>query len=401
MNTVLFLGAGATKAQWDWESERHALNKLHENAKSDSYPFFPVPLRSDFLSKAKLSEREFQSVEKWASASHISVEELEDLFTALCNGAVEPDGDEQTKQSWHDLLICYRKVIGCSTNVMTLPLASPLPDLIKKLSRIEAVVTTNQDLVFERALLRTIPPVKCEPYANPMDETSSATVLNAHQLIPRPVPPQERFRRQKTINLRSRRFDARLSDYYALRLDNQVLCRKTEQGKTYRQLARNGWPEVPVLKIHGSLNWWYASKAERDPAPKYPNVVFLMADEDVPVGAPVIWDNPPEPFLYPVIVPFVRDKKKFIEGLLEPVWEAAEREMSTCQRLVVVGYHLADDDKEAQELFSNALKGSNPPSRVDVINTCEDDFNAVRHLITPTLTKCKHYYSIEKYLDAD
>jgi len=399
MNTVLFLGAGATRAQYlsELHSDAELLKQARKRRKSIVRPFcggdfftlawlrchndFPI-VRSYFVHHYG---KQFVDLGRHRDAATSDVEErfsdlLRDVTTirhprpALrfvdrlgstgrarkANALQYTLGEMQrrakaknlfAKAAWHHLLVCYRKLIACSTNVLSLPCGSPVCDLLCNLSAKRAnlsVLTTNQDLVAERILS-----VMRNPTVSGLDPlimgTSRPAALPASFAPPRevynwsPPPrknPQGAWGIQRVYNLEF--------------TDTRLMPSRSENQP--REFTPGGWPEVPVLKLHGSMNWWYGSSSSMDPAPlRTPPPLCLMLNIDVLPPMGVQSDSEIEPYFFPVVVPFVRDKSTFLHGLLEPVWQYARKALSTCDRLVVFGYGFPPADREAACLFKNHL----------------------------------------------
>ncbi|MHC4621827.1 MAG: hypothetical protein ACYTEQ_29150 [Planctomycetota bacterium] len=342
MKTVLFLGAGATRAQWEWERTHGA---LRSDVGKDYVPYVRPPVGLDFVGLAEsLCRCDFPAVRSYCGGATISG--VEDLFTSIYEGALISGNDQLAKKAWHHLLVCYRKLIGCSTTPLTFPSGSPLPTLVRALRKshaLSSVVTTNQEFAAEFSLLNGLD----EGNGVAWDKTSNSAIMCGQraQII-------KGTRHHYVFDSGENQDRAR--HLYGLRFQAEQIRRKNNRTISLRQMPFDSLP-LPILKIHGSLNWWYPSKSEFDPSPKWPcRRPFLMTDADIPVFAGVKWDNPPEPHLYPLIVPFVKQKAAFFRDVLKPVLESAQRELDQCERLVVFGYGFSRSDDEAQNLFRSA-----------------------------------------------
>ena len=130
----------------------------------------------------------------------------------------------------------------------------------------------------------------------------------------------------------------------------------------------------PLLKLHGSLNWFIYSgnmvvegaETLRNPARKGKTTVRKHH-----------YNNhlPPHDnleYLAPLIITPVLNKPDLRHPLIFHVWELARRELSNCQRLVIIGYSFPPTDFHIRRLFRemfahysiDELVVVNPDSRV-------------------------------------
>lgn len=105
-----------------------------------------------------------------------------------------------------------------------------------------------------------------------------------------------------------------------------------------------------------------------------------MSDMDIPVGASVNWKQPSFSCLYPLVVPFVKNKASFFQGKIEPVYKNACCHIGQCQRLIVFGYGFSPSDEKVLELFKVHLSMS-LPKPVVVIDLCEKKAGELQDLI--------------------
>ena len=116
-----------------------------------------------------------------------------------------------------------------------------------------------------------------------------------------------------------------------------------------------------VLKLHGSLNWFHYL-----PIRKYP----MFASEDTELSEDKLnqiilidghwWFNePPDHYgwlINPLIITPVLYKEQFYQQpVFSDIWKQAHDELSTCRRLVVIGYSFAPTDFNIKKLFLEAF----------------------------------------------
>ena len=130
----------------------------------------------------------------------------------------------------------------------------------------------------------------------------------------------------------------------------------------------------PLLKLHGSLNWFiYSGEMIVKGADG-----FRKADRK---GKTIVqnhyYDSPLPPqdnieYLAPLIITPVLNKPGLRHPLISKVWDQARKELGDCQRLVIVGYSFPTTDfhvrRLLREVFAdhslNELVVVNPDSRV-------------------------------------
>ena len=109
----------------------------------------------------------------------------------------------------------------------------------------------------------------------------------------------------------------------------------------------------PLLKLHGSLNWFiYSGSMIAEGADALRN-----ADRE---GKTIIqkhyYDSPLPPqdnleYLAPLIITPVLNKPGLRHPLISKVWDRARRELGECKKLVIVGYSFPTTDFHVRRLF--------------------------------------------------
>src|SRR2546428_499414 len=129
--------------------------------------------------------------------------------------------------------------------------------------------------------------------------------------------------------------------------------------------------ECYILKLHGSLNWFYYLPISRipslsdEPKPTFPeekkdHTIVSSEDEWTFRSNPYVG----EWFVAPIIVPPVVSKLEYVnQGIyqkaLQPVWDKAKQVLSNCKRLVVIGYSFPTSDFLTMQLFLEAFSENN------------------------------------------
>jgi NAD-dependent SIR2 family protein deacetylase len=141
---------------------------------------------------------------------------------------------------------------------------------------------------------------------------------------------------------------------------------------------------VPLIKLHGSLNWSWCSGCEE-----------VYVDEK-PTAANYRREACPrsrcDTLLEPLIVPPDANKNASLD-IISGLWRRAGSFLNQADRIVVVGYSLPDADTSAKELLMESVQRV---SRFDVINSHPDALFAIEKKLnrksdTPVATPFRDY----------
>jgi hypothetical protein len=176
---------------------------------------------------------------------------------------------------------------------------------------------------------------------------------------------------------------------YGFRFDEiqlqQAGVSKFVRGSKFYSISQNQLYEKPLLKLHGSLNWFRYLPFRSFPAlPNEPQPKLGEKESDILLKDDTWWfGRPPDHagwFLEPIIVTPVLYKdeyynqKPFIE-----IWEQAKIALSQCDKLVVVGYSFSPSDFTTKQLFFESFM-SNSPKELVVVNPNHDLVKVVKEL---------------------
>lgn len=393
MKTVLFLGAGATRAQFCWEDKIHP-EKLAQDLRDmlgEQAQILKPPLDNDFVDLAMerctnnfpcvqaYLERELGTDILQAHALQRVRIGMEWLFIAIFRQLNRDVTSGCSKRAWHNLLVTYRKLIGVSTNVLSLCEDSPLPKLFCHLKSSNlAIITLNQDLVAERVVADAFGLVRYPRESYLEISTSVAATISVSPVTPARQAPDERDMKQLYGNI-------------------DIETQEIGRDGTWREFCRKGWPKIDILKLHGSLNWWYASASEVDQTPLNDVLELrLTLDADVACQQPIKWKSDDTPYLYPFVVPPVEKKDlHFLSGHLEPIWDKARQILRECEKLVVFGYSLPPADQETKKLFEKCLGNV---KEVTVIDVSCSPAGRLQKLIGKSV-KVEPFKTVDEYLD--
>ena len=137
-------------------------------------------------------------------------------------------------------------------------------------------------------------------------------------------------------------------------------------GERFYTHPENRLYNPPLLKLHGSINWFVHTG--------YTRLNDGLHDDKVGktvLYRPTWWFNEP-PFLgtwiiEPLIVTPVVNKETLRTPMIRKLWDRAREILATCRRLIVAGYSFPPTDFHTRCLFLEAFS-ENTPEEVVVIN---------------------------------
>jgi NAD-dependent SIR2 family protein deacetylase len=140
---------------------------------------------------------------------------------------------------------------------------------------------------------------------------------------------------------------------------------------------------VPLVKLHGSLNWLWCPKCRK---------VYV---EDGPVAARYKRESCTARcggMLQPLIIPPNAQKGEYLKTI-SGLWRQARSILLSADRIVIVGYSLPDVDTSAEQLLMEPVQHV---KRFDVINSHPAALHAVegklrRKSDTPVATPFRDY----------
>lgn len=160
----------------------------------------------------------------------------------------------------------------------------------------------------------------------------------------------------------------------------------TERGSKYVLVSdRPSNAGVPLLKLHGSMNW---EKLRRGDGFRLSGCQLPSED-----GELFRFERVPQP---PYIVPPVAAKIQIAQAALRERWRAALRYLHNAPGWIIWGYSFPTTDTISQVLFRTALSRNRKPKPVLVVNP--DPSVAVRVKDVCRKVKVSHTSSVERLL---
>lgn len=389
MSEVVYLvGAGANQLVTDW----HGLKPPLANN------FFQMALQSDKFSQEHYSERVapvYDYISRYWKKSvdnlRSSPFNLEDLFTMLQlqknEAELAEDYDEYGRLARIEFLLeafLAEYLSGFETFAFR-------SDLMKEFGAVvyreqPTVLTLNYDCILE-AVIETASGVNANiPHSfhggpDEKGEVADDELPYSHCKWNRPLAYGIKF---DLVQLQQ----AGLSTYIE---GNRFYCHSENKLYSWR-----------ILKLHGSLNWF-----QYLPIRKYPS--FDISDKELPkeklrevllINGHWWFGEPPDLrgwLLNPLIITPVLYKEQYYEHpVFSNIWRQAHDELSTCKRLVVIGYSFAPTDFSIRKLFLESFS-ENTLEELIVVNPDTSVVQTVKEL-----SHCKKpvlvYRDLEEYL---
>ena len=163
---------------------------------------------------------------------------------------------------------------------------------------------------------------------------------------------------------------------------------------------------VPVLKLHGSLNWLGFEHA--DGLRLGSEVFYLRKATDVSFGSNSWWrgfgpvrndDTGVSRRLRPIIVPPTFAKDFWKGGLLWTLWLRAKEALEKCNRVVIIGLSLREADYQTRWLLRTSLTAGRPRDvEIDIVNPSSEDRDRLRGFFQD-LGRVVLYESVDSFLD--
>lgn len=348
--TVYVFGAGINRSIRDYE-------KLKPPLATD---LFRQALRHEMLSLTGREEIEelFAYIRKYWKLSIEDLKEepfdLEACYTLLQQQRLEatadcdPGREEEITRIEDQLSALFTRYLGHIEPFSATDLT--LPEVGRRvLAERAAVLTFNYDTILESAIEEVVGETKQSP---PKD----GRVPDSHLSY-----SDSKWNRGLAYGVR---FDE-------VHLQTKAVLEPVDGDRFYGHPGNELYP-VPVLKLHGSLNWFVHTSRRSYPNPHGPaknpkenRVVLASGYPHIRSGfGPA--EDPHGWILRPLIVTPVLYKDLGGPGLVGQSWRRAREELLDCRRLVVAGYSFPPTDFAMQRLFLEAFAEGPPEELVSV-----------------------------------
>ncbi|MDP6455028.1 MAG: hypothetical protein QF898_17120 [SAR202 cluster bacterium] len=135
---------------------------------------------------------------------------------------------------------------------------------------------------------------------------------------------------------------------------------------------------IPLLKLHGSINWGFCEECDRIVAwnmrelnqgllfPETREIYFNLGSQ-----LPSSTHGDGHKLSTPVLVPPTWNKTDY-QPQLAPVWQMAARELAGAENIILIGYSLPETDSFFRYLFALGTQSDTMVRRLWVVNPDED-----------------------------
>jgi hypothetical protein len=166
---------------------------------------------------------------------------------------------------------------------------------------------------------------------------------------------------------------------------------------------------VPVLKLHGSLNW--LGIEHRNDFKGEPEVFYLPEALNISVGPDFWWtgfgtlrpadgsnDISRSGRLRPIIVPPTFAKDALRGSPTGNLWLKAKATLEKCDRIVIIGLSLREADCQTRWLLRTSLTVGRPRDiEIDIVNPSPEDRDRLRRFFLD-LGRVVEYETVDKFL---
>lgn len=308
MKRIFFIGAGATKAD---------------------YPSAPLlnDLMSEILSKNDVSIKKISNIKKFISDYFFKVDlsknknlpSIQDVLSFI-DIALQEDG--YFKYNKKELIEIRNDITYIMSKLLEEKLKKTEQStnslFVKKLTNNDAVLTTNYDIVLDNCFFSR--------YNNINYGVRGRFAIDSDSLDPkgRITPAQ-----------------------YLCDFDSEI---------------------VPLLKLHGSLNWLYCDRCDEFDVTLFKKGSIQCMDASVRCINKMCTDNYQSLVVSPSFI------KNYKNRIIKKVWDAAEKRISEAEQIIFIGYSMPEDDYAIKSMILRGMAdhsyrhGKNQKAKVIVID---------------------------------
>ena len=160
---------------------------------------------------------------------------------------------------------------------------------------------------------------------------------------------------------------------------------KFVKGSRFYSISQNQLYQKPLLKLHGSLNWFRYLPIRSFPVlPGEPDQRLDEKENETILKQGTWWfGRPPDHdgwFIEPIIItPLLYKEKYYNDKPFIEIWDLAKKNLSICDKLVVIGYSFSPSDFTTKQLLIESLVNNNLKELV-VVNPNHDVVKVVKEL---------------------
>jgi len=333
VTTAILVGAGASLAE-----------ALPGRPSRDRRP----PLDATFFELCRLAKLEGRASVKSYMGDAFGMDpfsgeyRMEEVFNFIYSEAFSDDASQECLSAYWSLIRMYAAAIARTTNDLQGTSRFGVGALLRALDREDpdedyTFVTFNQDLVIEKSI-------------------EAAKSTTRYTSIP--------------WNLRTA-YGIDFEDFLGVRSRPRFM------------MKRRTIPSIQVLKLHGSLNWFYNVRSGSDPRNSIRRPagnLHCLTNQRVLSGLQYQGKSRSIDII-PLLIPPIYEKASRYQTAVGPVWSAARSLFQGADRIIVFGYSFPDADIAARSLLRAAFHQNRTLSEVTVIDASPDVAAGIAQLL--------------------
>jgi hypothetical protein len=343
-NTVLVLGAGASVA----DAYRHRPKQQRDHPPLDLNFFQRVPrhARTQILNRVIAHAEKLGQPNLTGSNPPVSLEaHLGRLFYDMANS-----NSNEARNNYYDLLTIYSDELRLTTSWLDRR-SGPIKEVIERELQAPhrvSVLTFNHDLLVENAL-----------------------------------------------SLFGNRYGKVWCLRHAYGFGEHDTCANNDSTFDYECPGRRH-EHVPILKLHGSLNWVFRTRDQYPPKTQRTRDLLIWNNRTIPAYTRRIRGERRDWYLWSLIVPPIYEKQGFIRDELEAVWSRAADTLRAADKVIFWGYSFPRADVHARYFFQAAAQDNEALRSPTLINPDPGAHNALWDIVRPT--QVNHFKDVEAFL---
>lgn len=155
---------------------------------------------------------------------------------------------------------------------------------------------------------------------------------------------------------------------------------------------------IPVLKLHGSVNWVFRTRAKHPPADfvRKSRSLLLWTNKQIPPEADRLRSQGRDWYIWPLVVPPIYEKQGLIKNELEAVWNRAGDALRDATDVIFWGYSFPRADLHARYFFQAAAQANEALRQPVLINPDPAAHAALCETMNPG--KVTHFHDVQDYL---
>lgn len=132
-----------------------------------------------------------------------------------------------------------------------------------------------------------------------------------------------------------------------------------------------GGAGIPILKLHGSLNWYsghLTANISRASLFKVDKTIRITRRRQIDTTMTYTTTNGKTLHTFPVVVPPVLNKAGVLPTDMKPLWQIAEEALREAEEVIIMGYSCPPADLESANMFRRAFRTAARQKRLHVID---------------------------------